>query len=187
MRRLKQVWRRDGWHFRLIYDLNSRHLMYNPHPYPLSTYPASRGSSLACNWLLAFKKSFVWLVWHVVVALRGVNKPTTQQTSHANDFVNAKSNVREKPLLAGYSVHHQGLTSTPDNFNVLLYLTFIIITLLKANCFKRVLNPNHCPSVRMLNPVFNSFPCTTVSYSDFPLFSKMCPIHPHKWFSRRSI
>ena len=28
-----------------------------------------------------------------------VNKPTTRQTSHSNDFVNAKSHAREKPLL----------------------------------------------------------------------------------------
>ena len=33
---------------------------------------------------------------------RGVNKPTMRQASHANDFVNAKSHAREKPLLAGY-------------------------------------------------------------------------------------
>ena len=33
---------------------------------------------------------------------RDVNKPTTRQTRHANDFVNAKSHAREKPLLAGY-------------------------------------------------------------------------------------
>ena len=31
----------------------------------------------------------------------GVNKATTRQTSHVNDFVNAKSHAREKPLLAG--------------------------------------------------------------------------------------
>ena len=30
-----------------------------------------------------------------------VNKATTPQTSHVNDFVNAKSHAREKPLLAG--------------------------------------------------------------------------------------
>ena len=109
MTSLKRVGRRDGRHFRLIYDLNSRHLMNNPHPYPLSTYPASRGFSLA--WLLALTKSFAWLVCRVVVALWDVNKPTTRLTSHANDFVNAKSHVREKPLVPGYSVHHQGLTS----------------------------------------------------------------------------
>ena len=28
----------------------------------------------------------------------------TRQTSHANDFVNAKSHAREKPLLAGYQI-----------------------------------------------------------------------------------
>ena len=33
--------------------------------------------------------------------LRGVNKPTMRQTRHTNDFVNAKSHAREKPLLAG--------------------------------------------------------------------------------------
>ena len=33
---------------------------------------------------------------------RGVNKPTTRQTSHANDFEKAKSHAREKPLLAGH-------------------------------------------------------------------------------------
>ena len=32
---------------------------------------------------------------------RGVNKLTTWQTRHTNDFVNAKSHPREKPLLAG--------------------------------------------------------------------------------------
>ena len=31
----------------------------------------------------------------------GVNKATTRQTSHVNDFVNAKSHAREKTLLAG--------------------------------------------------------------------------------------
>ena len=28
-----------------------------------------------------------------------INKPTTQQTSQANEFVNTKSHAREKPLL----------------------------------------------------------------------------------------
>ena len=79
--------------------------MYNPHPYPLGTYPASRDFSL--TWFLAF----TWLICRVVVALWDVNKPTTRLTSHANDLVNAKSLVREKSLLAGYSVHHHGLTS----------------------------------------------------------------------------
>ena len=47
-------------------------------------YPAGRGFSLA--WHLALTKSFAWLVGCV-------KKPTTRQTSHANDFVNAKSHV----------------------------------------------------------------------------------------------
>ena len=69
-------------------------MMYNPHPYPLSTYLTSRGLSLA--WLLAVQQSFAWLVCRVVVALWDVNKPTTRQTSH--DFVNAKSHVKERNL-----------------------------------------------------------------------------------------
>ena len=63
--------------------------MYNPHPFPLSTYPTSRGVSLV--WLLAVYQSFAWLVCRVVVALWDVDKPTTRHASHANDFVNAKS------------------------------------------------------------------------------------------------
>ena len=70
--------------------------MYNPHLYLLSTYPASRVFSLA--WLLAFKKSFRGLSVVSVVALWDVNKPTTRKTSHANDFVNAKSHVKERNL-----------------------------------------------------------------------------------------
>ena len=36
-------------------------------------------------------------------APQGVNQLTTRKTSHAKDFVNAKSHAREKPLLAGKS------------------------------------------------------------------------------------
>ena len=36
-----------------------------------------------------------------LVCSRGVNKLTTRQKSHANDFVNGKSHAREKPLLSG--------------------------------------------------------------------------------------
>ena len=73
------------------------------------SYPASRRFSLA--WLLAFTKSFVWLVCGVHDSVyvpprngkRGVlTKSMAQQTSHANNFVNAKSSAREKLLLAGY-------------------------------------------------------------------------------------
>ena len=65
-------------------------------------YAASRGFSFA--WLLAFTKSFTSLFSRVVGLFtpRGVNQPTTRQTRHANDFVNAKSHAKEKPLLAGY-------------------------------------------------------------------------------------
>ena len=77
----------------------------------LFIYPASRGFSLA--WLSVFPKSFAWLVCRIVglftsrekplqQTVSHVNKPTTRQTSHTNDFVNAKSHAREKPLLEGY-------------------------------------------------------------------------------------
>ena len=36
--------------------------------------------------------------------------------------------------------------------------------------FKTVFNPSHCSL--LLNPVFNSFPRTTVSYFDLPTFLK---------------
>ena len=63
-------------------------------------YAASRGFSFA--WLLAFTKSFTCLFSRVVGLFtpRGVSKPTTRQTRHVNDFVNAKSHAKEKPLLA---------------------------------------------------------------------------------------
>ena len=35
----------------------------------------------------------------LTIAQRGVNKPTTQMTSHAHDFTNAKSRARKRPLL----------------------------------------------------------------------------------------
>ena len=43
-------------------------------------------------------------VCRVVGLLRKQSNYVTRQTSHANDFVNAKSHAREKPLLAGYQI-----------------------------------------------------------------------------------
>ena len=48
-----------------------------------SVYDWSRSRGLSVAWLVCLR-------------------PTTLQTSHENDFVNAKSHAREKPLLAGY-------------------------------------------------------------------------------------
>ena len=63
-------------------------------------YPASRGFSLA--WLLEFTKSFAGLLYRVVGCFSwGIKKLTKRQTSHANNFQNAKSQERAKPLLAG--------------------------------------------------------------------------------------
>ena len=50
--------------------------------------------------------AFAWLIGPVVGLFtpyfsRGVNKPTTGLTSHANDFVNAKSHAGKKRLLVG--------------------------------------------------------------------------------------
>ena len=53
----------------------------------LNAYPASRGS-VSLAWLLAFTKSFAWLVCRVVGLF------TMRQTNHANDFVNAKSHEK---------------------------------------------------------------------------------------------
>ena len=60
----------------------------------LPLYPASRGFFLL--WLLVITKSFAWLDCH---------ESTLRQTNHANDFINAESQVREKPLLAGYCLY----------------------------------------------------------------------------------
>ena len=57
-------------------------------------YPAI--SSFFLAWPIFFTKSFAWTL--------GLNKPTRRLTSNANDFVNARSNAREKPLLAGYII-----------------------------------------------------------------------------------
>ena len=56
-----------------------------------------------------FLSSMAFTVYEVVacqsrswyVTSRGVNKPATRLTSDANDFVNARSHAREKPLLTG--------------------------------------------------------------------------------------
>ena len=60
------------------------------------------GSFFSGGWLLFtavnFIASFEGSLFRRVVTF-GIHC----ETSHANDFVNAKSNAREKPLLAGYS------------------------------------------------------------------------------------
>ena len=65
--------------------------------------------------------------WFVLCTLGGVNKLTTRQTSHANDFVNAKSHAREKPLLAGYEKWKPK--------TVCLYLAGFLKTLLQNGTF----------------------------------------------------
>ena len=80
-------------------------------------YPASRRFSLA--WLLAFKESFAWLVCRVVGLFTPREKPLqtktnycTRHTSHANNFVKAKSHAREK-LLQPVGRHRKIFTSSP--------------------------------------------------------------------------
>ena len=59
------------------------------------------------GWLLPLTKSFAWLASRVVGLFykpqekQGVNKLSTWLASHANNFVNAESHAREKPLLTG--------------------------------------------------------------------------------------
>ena len=56
---------------------------------------------------LAFTKSFGCLVPSWFVLSRVVKKPTTRQTSHTNDFVNAiKSRAREKRLSQGRGYYY---------------------------------------------------------------------------------
>ena len=63
-------------------------------------YRASRGFSVA--WLLSvYEVVRVACMSRSSFVSRDVNKPTTRQTSQANDFVNAGSHVTEKPLLSG--------------------------------------------------------------------------------------
>ena len=61
---------------------------------PCNVYPASRVFSL--TWFLRLRSHACRIV--------GLLTPceTTQQRSHANNSVNAKSHAREKPLLAGH-------------------------------------------------------------------------------------
>ena len=70
-------------------------------------YPTSHGVfSLA--WLLTFTKSFASFFSRIVgLFYTGQplsNKPTARPISDANDFVNAKSHAREKPLLVGFYI-----------------------------------------------------------------------------------
>ena len=70
-------------------------------------YPTSHGVfSLA--WLLKFTKSFASFFSRIVgLFYTGQplsNKPTARPISDANDFVNAKSHAREKPLLVGFYI-----------------------------------------------------------------------------------
>ena len=86
-------------------QINRENLRQTCRDYPIylgrsakSKIPDRLGSSRLLKTRL---KSFAWLVCRVVGFSQGVNKPTTRETTHANDFVNAKSHAREKPLLAG--------------------------------------------------------------------------------------
>ena len=68
------------------------------------------------------------------------------------------------------------VSTTPSRANfryrlILTYSTWRWSLHWKLTVFITVLNPNHCTSV--LNLLFKSFPCTTVSYSDFPTFLKV--------------
>ena len=77
---------------------------------------------------------------------------------------------------ASLHVKSMCVSTTPSRANSRYRLTLTYSTWRwswhwKLTVFITVLNPNHCTSV--LNLLFNSFPCTTVSYSDFPTFLKV--------------
>ena len=87
-------------------QINRENLRQTCRDYPIylgrsakSKIPDRLGSSRLLKTRL---KSFARLVCRVVGFSQGVNKPPTRETTHANDFVNAKSHAREKPLLGGY-------------------------------------------------------------------------------------
>ena len=57
---------------------------------------------LICAKVLRLLSCMTFIVYEATFPEKqGVNKLTTRQTSHANDYVHAKSHAREKPLLAG--------------------------------------------------------------------------------------
>ena len=70
-------------------------------------YPVSSGFFLA--WLLEFTKLFASLVISII------NKPTTQLTSNANDFMNAESHAckRESSVRLDNSVDFFGINRMP--------------------------------------------------------------------------
>ena len=57
--------------------------------------------SLSVFTIIVLVPSFVPVAVRNLHEKQGKNKPTTRQTRHANDFVNAKSHAKEKRLLAG--------------------------------------------------------------------------------------
>ena len=67
--------------------------------------------------------------WFVLYTLGGVSKLATRQTSHTNDFVNAKSHAREESLLTGYEKWKPTL--------VYLYLAGFLKTLLQNGIFRQ--------------------------------------------------
>ena len=79
-----------------------------------------------------------------------------------------------------FDVKSTFVSTTPSRVNYrhrLIWTQFIwhwSLYYWKLIVFKRVFNPSYCTSV--LSPVFKTFPCTTVPYSDFPT-----------WLSTRNI
>ena len=65
--------------------------------------------------------------WFVLYTLGGVSKLAMRQTSHTNDFVNAKSHAREESLLTGYKKWKPTL--------VYFYLARFLKTLLQNGIF----------------------------------------------------
>ena len=56
---------------------------------------------LSSAWLLAFTKSFAWLIRRVVGLFTPVNYAIDRQATRMITYTYAKSHAREKPLLVG--------------------------------------------------------------------------------------
>ena len=100
-------------------QINRENLRQTCRDYPIylgrsakSKIPDRLGSSRLLKTRL---KSFAWLVCRVVGFSQGVNKPTTRETTHANDFVNAKSHARENLCSRG-SYQQAHLCEFLENF-----------------------------------------------------------------------
>ena len=80
---------------------------------------------------------------HVVGFSHHINKPTTRLTSDANNFVNAKSHARKKPLLAGYMQSEKSQIKSQLRKSL---LPLYILQMARSSCYV-TWTLNHIPMV----------------------------------------